>query len=93
MKKAAFFTAPVIALLLAGCASEPAKVADASPCKVAPLPVGSIDSYGGHSSRPVDKLDQERALAQLQATPYYRQQLQRRGYANNTLADAVRDCY
>ena len=37
--------------------------------------------------------DQERAQAQLQATPYYRQQLQRRGYGNNTLADAVRECY
>lgn len=93
MKKTAFFAAPVIALLLAGCASEPAKVADAKPCKVAPQAIATLDSYGGPSTKPVDKLDRDFALLQLQSTPYYRQQLQRRGYANNTLADAVRDCY
>lgn len=79
--------------ILAGCAIERQQIAQHEPCKVAPLSFGSIDSYGGRNSKPVDRLDQERAQAQLQATPYYRQQLQRRGYGNNTLADAVRECY
>ena len=93
MKITAFLAAPAIALLLAGCASEPAQLAYASPCKVAPIADASIDSYGGRPAKPVDRLDQARALAQLQSTPYYRQQLRQRGYGNNTLADATRDCY
>jgi uncharacterized lipoprotein YajG len=79
--------------IIAGCATGSQQVAYSEPCKVAPLPDASIDSYGGRSTKPVDKLDQERALAQLQATPFYRQQLRQRGYGNNTLADAVRECY
>lgn len=81
-----------IGFLLAGCTSEPVKVAEA-PCKVAPVEIGSISAYGGQRTRPVDKLDQDFARLQLQATPFYRQQLARRGYGNNTIADAVRDCY
>ena len=93
MNKAAFFPASIIALLLAGCAAEPQQVAEYAPCKVAPLPVASLESYGGPTKKPVDKLDKDYATFQLRSTPYYRQQLQQRSYANNTLAEATRDCY
>ena len=81
---------PVLVLALAACAAEPYKVAD---CKVTPIEIGSTASYGGQRTRPVDQLDRDYALLQLQSTPFYRRELAGRGYGNNTLVDAVRDCY
>ena len=93
MKTTIFCLTCLAVLIMAACATEPQQVAYSEPCKVVPLPVASIDSYGGRTTKPVDKLDQEHALAQLQATPFYRQQLRQRGYGNNTLADTVREFY
>lgn len=85
---------PILALLLAGCTSEPQRVASSAPCKVAPIEeFGSISSFGGPRARPLKPLDQEYAQMQLRSTPFYRRELDRRGYADNTLADSVRDCY
>lgn len=92
MKRAFFACTPFIALILAGCAAEPAKVGDAEPCKVAPITVQSATGYSSRT-KPASQLEQDYALMQLQSTPFYRNQLERRGYTNNTLADAVRDCY
>ncbi len=92
MKPAFFACTPFIALMLAGCAADPAKVGYDDPCKVAPITVQSATNYGSRI-KPASKLEQDYALMQLQSSSYYRNQLERRGYTNNTLVDAARNCY
>ena len=77
-----------VALLAAGCATtESTRLAQAE-CKVAPITTAGVAGR----PRPVAPIEQRYAEMQLAASDLRVGNLQRRGLANNTVEDALRDC-
>ena len=84
------FTLSALALVLAGCASYGDGQYAKADCKVAP-----ITTYSATGNRPsrVDELAQKDAEMQLATTEFRRRELVRQGLPNNTIEQALRDCY
>ena len=77
-------------LALAGCATYDNNQYAQADCKVAPITTQS--ATGVRPSR-VDSLSQRDAEMQLATTGYYRRELAQKGLVNNTVEQALRDCY
>ena len=76
--------------LVAGCASYGDQQYAKADCKVAPITTQS--ATGVRPSR-VDSLAQRDAEMQLATTDFRRRELASKGLANNTVEQALRDCY
>jgi PBP1b-binding outer membrane lipoprotein LpoB len=87
----ALVTLSAAALLAAGCATtENVQVAQKN-CKVQPVQTAT---YANPSkAKKVDSLRQREAEFDLARTDYRFQQLARNGVFNNTVEEALRDCY
>ncbi len=79
-----------LALVLAGCAGTGDYQYAKADCKVTPI---TTDSVTGNRPSRVDSLAQRDAEMQLASTQFRRQQLAQRGLPNNTVEQALRDCY
>jgi hypothetical protein len=80
------------ALLAAGCATtENVQVAQKE-CKLQPQITANLGK-GSNKTKPVDSLRQREAEFDLARTDYRFQQLARNGTFNNTVEEALRDCY
>lgn len=81
------------ALLAAGCATTETNTQMAArDCKVQPALTANV-AKGSNKTKPVDSLRQREAEMDLARTGYRQEQLQRNGMFNNTVEEALRDCY
>lgn len=88
----ALFALSAVALLAAGCATTENVQLAQKDCKVQPALTANVGK-GNNKAKPVDSLRQREAEMDLASTGYRQQQLQRHGPANNTVEEALRDCY